>query len=213
MKTKLTVSVDDGHPFDLKVADILLKKGIKAIFYIPIKNKEGLPTLGKKEIRYLSNNFEIGGHTYNHIDLTSVPIDVAREQIISGKKELENIIGRRIASFCPPRGKFNKQILKIAKAAGFKDFRGVRRINFKKVDRSKFLWYPNLHIYPHSWLKDILECIINGDFYSLGKRFKYIKIEHLRLLDVFKKRNDPFYIWLHSWELEKFKLWKLIESL
>ncbi|MBU0572390.1 polysaccharide deacetylase family protein [Patescibacteria group bacterium] len=212
-KAEFIVCVDDGHPLDLKVAEIFLKKGIRAIFYIPLKNSEGLPTLGKKEIRYLSSNFEIGGHTYNHIDLTSVPLDIARKEIVSGKEELEDIIGKKIVTFCPPRGKFKKEILKIAKETGFKDFRGVRRIDFKKADRNKFLWYPNLHIYPHSQLKDILECVKSGDFYSLAKRFKYIKTDHLGLIDVFKRGNVPFYIWLHSWELEKFKLWRLIENL
>jgi peptidoglycan/xylan/chitin deacetylase (PgdA/CDA1 family) len=212
-KVELIACVDDGHPLDLKIAEIFLKKGIKAIFYIPINNSEGLPTLSKKEIRYLSRNFEIGGHTYNHIDLTSVPINVVRKEINLGKKELEEIIGKKIVTFCPPKGKFKKEILKIAKDAGFKDFRGVRRIDFREADRNKFLWYPNLHIYPHSRLKDILECAVNGDYHSLIKRFKYIKTDHLGLLDDFKREGAPFYIWLHSWELEKFKLWRLIENL
>jgi hypothetical protein len=33
-KVELIVCVDDGHPLDLRVAEIFLKKGIKAIFYI-----------------------------------------------------------------------------------------------------------------------------------------------------------------------------------
>jgi len=62
-----TFSIDDGHPLDLKIAEALARKKYKAIFYLPIKNSEGLPTLNKKQILFLSKHFEIGSHTYHHV--------------------------------------------------------------------------------------------------------------------------------------------------
>ena len=204
--------IDDGHPLDLKVAQILLRKNYKAIFYIPLKNSEGLPSLTKKEILYLSRHFEIGSHTFNHRVLTGLSEKKIRTEIKNGKEALEAIIGREVSSFCPPRGKYNRQIIKIAKDLGIVDIRSARILNFKKTNREG-LWHPNLHLYPHpSWL-DFASCIKNIDPASLIKRTKYYKVSHLNLYRIFKSGNFTPYFWLHSWEINKLGLWDLLSKI
>ncbi|KKU04127.1 MAG: Polysaccharide deacetylase [Candidatus Woesebacteria bacterium GW2011_GWC2_47_16] len=212
-KAKISVSVDDGHPMDLRVAEILLKKSIPAIFYIPIKNRGGLKRLRDKEIKYLSSHFEIGGHTYNHADLTSLSEEEAQKEIVDAKIELEGIITKKIVSFAPPYGKFNNEILRIIKSAGFNDVRSARTLNFREADRKNFLWHPNLHLYPHTLTKDIRDSIFCGDLYSASKILKNWKLKHLDLLPILAKSLPKIHIWLHSWEIDKFGLWKMLENL
>jgi peptidoglycan/xylan/chitin deacetylase (PgdA/CDA1 family) len=210
---KLSISVDDGHPLDLKVAEILAAKGIPTTFYIPLNNIEGKPVLTKKQIKTISRDFEVGCHTYNHNDLTKVSLKVARREIKTAKDELENIVGGRISSFAPPKGYYNKAIVKIAKALGFKDFRSARIINFREPDKSKFVWHPNLHLYPHSLTTELLHLIKRQDYFSLIERIKRADKSHLELIKEFKKYPTDIHFWLHSWEIEEMNLWNLLKRL
>lgn len=213
MPTKIIASVDDGHPLDLKTAEILLKKRIPATFYIPIRNIEGLKTLKTKDIKYLSKHFEIGGHTYSHRVLTKLNSVDAEKEVREGKEVLENIIGRKIYSFCPPQGKYNRQVVEIVKNVGFTNLRTARTINFNPYSERNFIRHPNFHLYPHTLEKDLRDTFFSGDFKSFVTRLKYYNRSHLDLLGVLKKRESALHIWLHSWELEKFGLWEILEAL
>ena len=208
----ISVSIDDGHPLDLKAAEILAKKNIKTTFYIPIKNATGRPTLNKKQIKYLSQNpnFEIGGHTCNHVDLTKISLEKAEEEIRSGKEALEDIIGKKITTFAWPWGKYNKDLIGLAKKIGFLDCRSGAIINFKPINKKNLLWHPNLFVYPNSRMQDIRNAFKRGDIYSLILRLKYFNINHLDLVNLFQKINKPFHIWFHSWQIEELGLWPRI---
>ena len=41
----LCFSVDDGHPLDMRMADLLIKHGVQASFFVPSRNSEGQPVL------------------------------------------------------------------------------------------------------------------------------------------------------------------------
>ena len=207
-----TFSIDDGHPLDLKIAEALARKKYKAIFYLPIKNSEGLPTLNKKQILFLSKHFEIGSHTYHHVVLTVLPPKKIEKEISMGKEALEDIIGKEITSFCPPRGKYNREVLAIAKKLGITDVRSARIVNFHRVVRSG-LWHPNLHLYPHPLIKDLINCFKYFDPLSFSLRLKYRKLKHLELARIFKRLKYSPHFWLHSWEIDKLGLWDTVNSL
>lgn len=114
----ITVSVDDGYPADSRAADLLQKYGLQATFYIPARNPEH-PVMAPSQIRGLSRGFEIGGHTYNHAALKSLPTEKASKEICDGKNWLEDILGEPVVSFCYPQGKFNRETPGLVKQAGF----------------------------------------------------------------------------------------------
>jgi peptidoglycan/xylan/chitin deacetylase (PgdA/CDA1 family) len=210
---QLSISIDDGHPLDLKVATILLRKQIPAIFYIPIKNIEGHPVLTKKQIKSLSNNFEVGCHGFNHIDLTKVPLSIAKREIKTSKQELENLLGKQITAFAPPKGKYNRAIVKFARSLGFKDLRSARIISFKTPDKTKYVWHPNLHIYPHNKFTDIAHLLKHGDFYSLYRRVKNINTSHIEFTGNLINDKNEVHFWLHSLEIDKNNLWGVLNKL
>jgi len=49
-----SMSVDDGHPLDLRMAALLQSHQIKAAFYLPISNQEGWPVMSPAAIRELA---------------------------------------------------------------------------------------------------------------------------------------------------------------
>ncbi|MCX6731050.1 MAG: polysaccharide deacetylase family protein [Candidatus Roizmanbacteria bacterium] len=209
----ISISIDDGHPLDLKTAEILKSKNIKAIFYIPIKNNTGRPTLGNKQIKELSQNpgFEIGGHTYNHVDLTKVPLKKAEEEMRTGKEALEDIIGKKVTTFAWPWGKYNRTLLTLATKVGFKNTRATATINFNEVNSSDLLWYPNLLIKPHSFISDMRNTMKRLDVYSTFRRVYYSNLSHMDLLNVIDTKRKFF--WFHSWEIDKFNMWDFLKNL
>ncbi len=61
------------------------------------------------EIKELSDSgMEIGGHTVNHPILSSTRIDEARDEILNGKKYLEELINAPIKYFAYPSGRSEK---------------------------------------------------------------------------------------------------------
>ena len=116
-KLIVTTSWDDGSKLDLKLAELLEKRGIRGTFYIP---KTFLDTpLERDDLRVLDKLHEVGAHTLNHVDLTKVSLLQAKEEIEEIKAYLEDILGHKIDMFCYPDGKFNENIKKMVKASEF----------------------------------------------------------------------------------------------
>ncbi len=81
----LSISVDDGHPTDFRTAELLNKYGLNATFYVPATNSER-EVISKQQVRELASRFEIGGHTLNHVTLTSVPPERAWAFLLSSRQ-------------------------------------------------------------------------------------------------------------------------------
>ena len=64
---------------------------------------------------WVSNGFEIGSHTKDHLDLTSLNINKKKEQIIDSKNFIKEVLGINLASFAYPFGSFNDETIKIVK--------------------------------------------------------------------------------------------------
>lgn len=68
----------------------------------------------------LKEGVEFGSHTLTHPDLTKIPEEKIREEIINSKKLIEDKTGREILYFCYPFGRFNQKVIEIVKEAGYK---------------------------------------------------------------------------------------------
>lgn len=207
-KDNIEFSFDDWYPDDLKYAHFLHENWYKNVtFYIPISNTEWKKTLSSNQIKEIAGLYQIWWHTYNHIDLTTIDLLKAEKEILDWKKAIEDIIGRHINSFCPPRGHYNDEILDLIRQAWFDDCRSARLLNFNKLDKNEFLWHPNLHFYNHSFLVDVLHCLRQKDLFSIKNRISNSHLKHLELIKSIIELNGKIHIWWHSWEIdfEEFK--------
>lgn len=204
----VTTSWDDGSVYDLKLAELLSKYEIPATFYIPIKNPER-KILGEKEIRNLSKEFEVGGHTVNHKILTDLSLKEAKNEISLGKKKMEDIIGRKIFSFCYPKGMFNQDVKQLVGFSGFTYARTVKLFEMKVMD--KLLAGTTVHVYDHNPLVYMRELGRLGDFGKLRKIFKRWDDLAIFFLEYCKKVGGIFHLWGHSWEIEEAGDWKRLE--
>lgn len=216
-KIIITTSWDDGQKEDLRLLKLLNKYGIKATFYVPF-NFKNRATLNKKNIKYLMDNgAEIGGHTINHIPLAQLSEEHILKEIIDGKKKLEYLIGKKITSFSYPNGKFNYKIIDLVKKAGYKLARTTVAFN-TSLNFDPFSLPVSLQFFTHNRLTNIKHAFKEGNIHGLINYLTKYKITNdLFLLNqlVLKeilKNGGIMHIWGHSWEIEKYSLWGLLEK-
>ena len=75
----ITTSWDDGHPLDLRIAELLNEFGLTGTFYIA---RDYLPErLSDAQVAALSKRHEIGAHTLTHPMLDRIPAAAAYQEI------------------------------------------------------------------------------------------------------------------------------------
>ncbi|MHC4883941.1 MAG: polysaccharide deacetylase family protein [Planctomycetota bacterium] len=80
----------------------------------------GLRSVTSDQLQELAEGgVEIGSHTMNHAELTTLPTHAVREELTQSKALLEEILQRSVTSFCYPRGRYSPRILECVKEAGY----------------------------------------------------------------------------------------------
>jgi peptidoglycan-N-acetylglucosamine deacetylase len=213
----ITTSWDDGHPLDLRVAELLTKHRISGTFYIPrIAENE---TMSAVHIRQLSLAFEIGAHTLRHADLTRATEQQAWEEISGSKSWLEDNIGQPCRMFCPPKGKYSRRTIEAIRRAGFFGLRSVEllSLDFPQRQAGIMLLPTTIQAYPHDSLafmknavkrmalKNLLRLMTHGrstDWPALARSLLH---ESLRY-------GGVFHLWGHSWELQATAQWHHLDE-
>lgn len=217
MDRYVTISVDDGHPTDLRTADLLDKYGLGATFYAPATNPER-PVMSAAQIREISKRFEVGAHTMNHVPLRFLPQARAWSEVNEGKMWLEDILGRRVVSFCYPRGKFNARTAAIVKEAGFIGARTCL-LNLCDFPRNPFFWGVSTHAAPKSRFIELRHALLEKNFKGAWNYFDIFKgsrmwpSHFLSALDHVEVHGGIAHLYLHSWEIDKANEWQTLESI
>lgn len=212
----MTISVDDGHPLDLRVADLLSKYDLAATFYAPARNPEQ-PVLSAGQLRDLSKRFELGGHGMNHLPLNTMTDAEAWAEISDGKKWLEDVLGQSVVSFCYPRGKFGPRVASMVKKAGFL---GARTClwNLHEFSADPFTWGVSTQAHDHGKRIQIRHGLLERNFQGLFNFLWLYKLEtdwvaHFeRALDHVEAKGGIAHLYLHSWETDDCKEWAKLEA-
>ena len=204
MKKIVTTSWDDGHKLDVKLAHLLQKYNLPATFYISPAHKEFSKDelLTAYEIQFLSERFEVGGHTLNHPNLAHVPLELAVDNIKAGKDLLEAMVGKKLQSFSYPYGAYTEQVQKAVLDLGFLVARTTRRFSIEP-SRNYNTLSTTVHAYTH--LSDIpqLPKYRTIQWHKLAQRF----------FEKILENEGVFHLWGHSWEVAKHKEWKNLEAI
>jgi peptidoglycan/xylan/chitin deacetylase (PgdA/CDA1 family) len=212
-----TMSVDDGHPLDLRLAEMLLRHELQATFYVPVKNCEGHPVLRPPALRELSTNFEIGSHTLSHKFLKNIQIVEALYQINSGKKILEDHLGQPVQGFCYPGGSYQPVHRKMVRSAGFTYARTIQNLRFD-AGYQPFELPTTVQFYPHSRTV-MLKNFVSQRAWDKRKDLLTVLLpeqdwlERLYLLfDYVCRRGGIFHLWCHSIDIDRLGIWKKLEE-
>ncbi len=214
---RVTVSVDDGHPSDLKVAALLARHGLKATFYLPVTNREGPPVLSGAQARALAQGFEIGAHTLTHRFLANLDADTAWCEIYDGKRMLEDQLGLPVHGFCYPGGRYRRAQLKQVRSAGFLFARTTQNLRIDAGDRP-FELPTTAQFYPHPrsvWLRNFLSqrhwrSRAPGLRTLIGEADWLARLR--QLLSLAEARGGLFHLWLHALDIERLQLWSPLDQ-
>lgn len=120
----IMISFDDGTEDHYSIVYPLFRKyGFKGIFFVIAKYVDHPGSLSSKQIAEMNRNgMEIGSHSYSHPFLDEMDYGGIYRELELSKDELEKICVKKIVSFAPPGGWYNKDTLKAAQEAGYKFF-------------------------------------------------------------------------------------------
>lgn len=211
-------SWDDGSPFDLRLSTLMSKYGIRGNFYIPIFNSEGRSVLTTPDIRYLATGFDIGSHTYSHVYLDSVAGLQCEQEVVLGKKALEDCLGFPVEGFCYPGGRVTSEAKSIVKKSGFLHARTTVNLCSSGV-HDDFLIPTSFQFYNHGHSVFFRNLISGGVGYSRLRMFSRLMrskslFEFIHYLLESECSNDfVFHLWGHSWEIDQFLGWHRLEEI
>lgn len=213
---RFTLSVDDGHPLDLRVAELLDRHRVQATFYVPVTNAEGPPVMQPTQLRELAARFEIGSHTRSHRFLASLDDARARAEIVDGRRMLEDWLGQPVAGFCYPGGRYRDRHRQMVRDAGFAYARTTQNLRTDAGD-DPYAMPTTLQFYPHP------AAVLARNFLSQGNRRRRLRAlvcalgcsdwqrRLHRLLALAARRQQSFHLWLHALDLERLDLWQAFD--
>jgi len=212
----MTTSWDDGDAFDLCVAELLAKHGLKGTFYVPQQSAH--PTLSCTEVRELAAAFEVGAHTEHHVDVTTVMDSIARKEIFRSKRWLEETTGRECQAFCFPLGHFAAKHVEMIREAGFESARTVELLSLERPRSTNgvALLPTTVQAYPHRRLAYWRNVAKRRRMTNLPRLFSVGAAKDwanaaISLLEVARERGGVFHLWGHSREIEELGQWRNLE--
>ncbi|MDO8299207.1 polysaccharide deacetylase family protein [Lacisediminimonas sp.] len=217
MTTLFSCSIDDGHPSDMRTAELLQRHGIAATFYIPVRNREGHPVLRPTEIRALDREFEIGSHTLDHCFLKTLTVDDAHAQISEGKAQLEQLLGHRVAGFCYPGGKYGARDIGMVQTAGFSYARTTMNLCLDTGD-NPFEMPTACQFHPHA-RNVYLRNFIRGGAWSKRTELLRLAMRHENwierinaMFDYACETGGVFHLWGHSRDIGQANAWDELDA-
>jgi hypothetical protein len=214
----VTTSWDDGHPSDLRVAALLEKHGLSGTFYVPCTNSEGRPVMRAAEIAELGRQFEIGGHTRDHVILTDLAPRLAADQILTNKQWLEDLLGQEICGFAYVRGLHNGNVRNMVDGVGYRYARtGKTLMGTPGSDRLRI--QTTTQFFPHSSSVRIRNFVRRGLTRQRVAVLAALLSEGglatrcARAAEACRHLGGYFHLWGHSWELDERDLWGELDCL
>jgi peptidoglycan/xylan/chitin deacetylase (PgdA/CDA1 family) len=107
---------------------------------------------------------EIGAHTVTHPKLDAHPPAVQEHEIVRGKQDLESWIGRPVAGFSYPHGRFDQTTLRLVREAGFGyacAVHGTASRNLLRIDPDRYR-FPRVMVL--DWDGETFERMLLNDF-------------------------------------------------
>ncbi len=214
---RFTLSVDDGHPLDMRLAERLAGHGIPATFYVPTTNCEGPPVMTASQLRRLAAQFELGSHTAEHRFLAQLGRAAAWRQVRDGKASLEDTLGWRVDGFCYPGGRYRREHVTLVRAAGFTYARTTQNLR-TDAGKQPFEMPTTLQFYPHP-RRVLIRNFVSQRYWQLRRPALAAALGERdwlgRLYALFShacRQGAVFHLWLHTADVEALCLWQALDD-
>jgi peptidoglycan/xylan/chitin deacetylase (PgdA/CDA1 family) len=209
----VTSSWDDVTRVDLKLCDLLEVYKIKGTFFA-VNNWIG-KRISQDDLKHISESYEIGAHTLNHVKLTSVPNEVAKREISGSKRLLEEILEKTVESFAYPNGLYNKTHVEMVQNAKYLCARTTKPF-YTMMAKNPYELNVTVWAAPHR-IRDIqglfrLFNLSHGLVSNLMRVKKWSEIGK-QIFDVLLESGGVFHLFGHAWQVEEIGGWHMLEDL
>lgn len=119
--TDVTLSFDDGNRSDADIAlPALLERGQDATFFALAGRLDDAASLGPDDLRrMLEAGMRIGNHGWAHVPWRGLSGEDARREFVDARTALEEASGTTITQAALPLGRYDRQVLRHLKDAGY----------------------------------------------------------------------------------------------
>lgn len=206
----LTLSYDDGPKYDVKLAKLLDKYGLKCTF-----NLTNSVTTAKAddyqlcardiEEHLLKSGHEVAVHTAHHIASGQSTVTMGIKEVLECRSALEKMLGRIIKGMAYPNSgiRMLTENVTVDKICSYLKDLGIVYARTLGEDNNSFAlpfdwyrWMPTCH-HNNPRLMEWLE-----EFKGINTENSYYSTKYPRL----------FYLWGHTHEFEKQNNWEVIEQ-
>jgi peptidoglycan-N-acetylglucosamine deacetylase len=188
---KILTSWDDGSKYDIRLAALLRKYNLPAVFFIPTCHE-----LSEYDLHHLASKFELGGHTTTHPeDLKLLTRSEQYDDIKANKDYLEQYTKYNLRWFAYPSGRGNKDTEDAVREAGFIYGRGTEVNYWGNINKLDFKIHTSLFLSKEkNYLSDYFVWFMD----RLGGHIMNEGVLH---------------IWGHSADFERDNMWDEVEDL
>jgi peptidoglycan-N-acetylglucosamine deacetylase len=113
----VSITLDDGLPFDMRILDMLEREHITATTFLIGQVAAKRPDL---MARLQKDGFEIADHTWDHKTLTKLTDAQIRDELLKTQKAISKVTGNQAPYLRPPGGGTNARVKRIAASMGYK---------------------------------------------------------------------------------------------
>ncbi len=136
----VVITFDDGDSDVYTNAYPVLKEfGFTASFYIVAGYLNGKDFVTSAQLQELvAAGWEIGSHSYNHVDLT-IDHDQLRKELVDSKIKIEDATGVKVHTIAYPFGKVDEEVLNKTSDYGYKAGLGLGTSNLHSINNIFYL--------------------------------------------------------------------------
>jgi peptidoglycan/xylan/chitin deacetylase (PgdA/CDA1 family) len=118
----IRLTFDDGNASDVDIAlPALLKRGLKAAFFLCAGHVDTPTFLSREQIRRLqANGMNIGSHGVAHVSWRGLASAQLNVEVGGSRKVLEEICGIPVDSAACPFGAYDRNVLSFLRRAGYR---------------------------------------------------------------------------------------------
>jgi peptidoglycan/xylan/chitin deacetylase (PgdA/CDA1 family) len=159
-----------------------------------------------------SGGFEIGAHGFSHRVLWRLPAKEVAGEVGPCRPILEDILGSPVRMFCYPCGRYDSNVVRVLKEAGYCGARTVRMLA-TRPDFNPFEMPTTVQIFPHrqsAYLRNVARARkFEGLEVYLVQRSRLANWLELgkRLFDSVLQNGGIWHLYGHSWEIDGLHLW------
>ncbi len=117
----VVLTFDDGTEDHWEVSRILLRHGMKGVFFISPARCGRPGYLTRAQVRALHDEgMEIGDHTWSHRILRELTWDGKVAEVMKAQQALDGLLGAPVKSFAYPGGVFDPESIQLLRRCGFR---------------------------------------------------------------------------------------------